>query len=189
MEMGRFDEATAEMKRAQELDPLSLNISMIVGARFYFMRQYDQAIEQLRKTVELDPNFVLTYDLLSGVYMQKGMYDEAIAAHLKGLTLEGYSPEAIAALKEAYAASGMRGYRQKYNELLKERSKQSHVSPIFIAMNYALLVEKDRAFEWLEKAYEERSGWLLELKVDPVWDSLRSDPRFADLVRRIGLPQ
>jgi serine/threonine protein kinase/Flp pilus assembly protein TadD len=186
--MGRHDEAIARAKRAQELDPLSLVINTMVGRTFYFARQYDQAIEQFRKTLELDPNFALAQHFLGQAYEQKGMYDEAFAVFQKGITLSGGRSQMVAFLGHAYAVSGKRGEALKTLDELKELSKRRYVGPYNVALVYAGLGEKDQAFEWLQKGYEERSSELLWLAVIPGFDSLRSDPRFADLLRRMGLP-
>ena len=113
------------------------------------------------------------------------MYEPAVTANERGFTLAGEDPRAVAALREAYQTSGMNGYRRKHIDLLKERSTRTYVSPIWIAMDYASLGDKERAFEWLEKAYAERAGWLLELRIDPTWDPLRTDPRFKELLERV----
>ncbi|MEK6324040.1 MAG: protein kinase [Acidobacteriota bacterium] len=186
-----FNQAMQELKTAQELDPISLPVTFNIAALLYFERHYDKAIEQLKNIHDLDPSFTLGNGLLGAIYMAKGMKDEAVAAFLKGSTLEGqgFSPRSVEALNKANKKSGIRGFWQKHVELLQEESKQRYVSPYFIAIDYAYLGEKDLAFEWLETAYQERSSWLTELGVDPVWANLHSDPRFADLLRRVGLSQ
>jgi eukaryotic-like serine/threonine-protein kinase len=186
-----FNEAMQELRKAQELDPLSSPVSFNIAVLFYFERRYDEAIEQLKRIHDLDPNFTLANGLLGAAYMGKGMFAEAVAAWLAGSTLEGQglSPQSINALNEAFKKSGIKAFMQKHAELLEQKSKQRYVSAYFIAMDYAYLGEKDLAFVWLEKAYQERSSWLTCLRVDPLWANLHSDPRFADLLRRIGLPQ
>ncbi|MFQ5926898.1 MAG: tetratricopeptide repeat protein, partial [Terriglobia bacterium] len=187
--MGRHEEAIAEAKRAQELDPLSLIINTSVGWTFYFARQYDQAIEQYRKTLEMDPNFVETRFGLRYAYLRKGMYDEAIAEWQREMKLLGRPEEKVAALGDTYAESGMRGVWQWRLENLKQAAKRRYVNPFLLAEIYTLLGEKDRAFEWLEKAYEEHAGFMYEFKEDPTFDPLRSDPRFQALLRRMRFPQ
>jgi len=184
--MGRYDEAIAEMKQALETDPLSLIINANLGQIYYSARRYDQAIEQGRKTLEIDPNFVVAHANLIDVYEQMGMYAEAIAER-KTLGQRG-QPEA-ALLEAAYQATGARGYWQKRLELSLDGLKRGeYIKPTTIPRIYARLGDKERAFEWLEKAYAERDGELVELRTEPGYDPLRSDPRFADLLRRVGLP-
>ncbi len=190
MMMGRFDESLAEMRRAQELDPLSLIINTAVGYALWNARRYDEAIDQLRKTLELDANFLPAIAFLDMAYERKGKEQEFIATYEKEMILSGYSQAEAAAFREVYAKSGMRGFWLKILQWLKgEQVKRPYLAPIHMALAYVFLGEKDQAFAWLEKAYAERSGWMVHLKVDPRFDSLRSDPRFADLVRRVGLPQ
>ncbi len=189
MAMSRFDEALEEIKRARELDPFSLLINWNVGRILYFARRYDEALLELRKTLEMDQNFQRTHGYLEIVYRSKGMNDEAFAEHLVYATLTGASAERITNLKEAYAAAGWKGVWQKEIEWALEDSKSRYVSHYGMAMLYDSLGDKDRTMEWLNKAYEERDGTLVYLKVEPRFDPLRDDPRFQDLLRRIGLPQ
>ena len=177
---GRFDEAMSHTKRAQELDPLSLELMWDMGVWFSFSRQYDRAIEQLQKIIEMDSKFIPAHTFIAETYQKKGMYEEAIAelksAHVSGPPL-GY----------AYAVAGKRDEAQKILNDLKEQSKQGYVSPKAFAMVYMGLGDKDQAFEWFNKTFEENPYRILWLKVDPRFDSLRSDPRFADLLRRMKL--
>ena len=187
MLMGRVEESLAQMRRAQELDPLSLIINTAVGYAFWNARRYDEAIDQLKRTLELDPNFLPAVAFLEMAYERRGMGPEFIAVYQQEMILTGYSPAQAAAFREVYAKSGRRGFWLKSLEWLKEeQAKQPYIAPIHLALTYAALGEKDQAFEWLEKVYAERSGWMAHLKVDPRFDSLRSDPRFADLLRRVG---
>ena len=151
------------------------------------MRQFDRSIEQSRKVIEMDPNFYLAHYTVGWAAAQKGDFDQAIGELRKARALADM-PWIVGALGYAYAASGRRGEAQEILEELKERAKQRHVTPYWMAMIYVGLGEKDKPFEWFEKAFEERSLWLLFLKTDPMLDSLRSDPRFADLLRHIGFP-
>ena len=189
MSAGRFDEALARNRRAQELDPLSLPINMTLGWILLNARQYDQSVEQLRKTMEMDRNFVLAHHRLGLVYEQQGKYDEAITEFKQVLSLSPGKPLGITALAHAYALSGKRAEAQRTLAELQEMSKRRYVSPASIALIYAALGDKDQAFAWLERANKERDANLARLKVDPRFDSLRSDPRFADLMRRVELPQ
>jgi serine/threonine protein kinase/tetratricopeptide (TPR) repeat protein len=183
--MGRHAEALAEAKRAQELDPLSIIINSNIGWVLFNMGQVDQAIEQERKALELDPNFVFALDRLARFYEFKGMYGEAVANYLKARTLSGAGPEAVAALKEAYAASGIKGYWRRRVQQLKIQAQQGYVSRYSIAEAHVRLGEKDQALEWLKRGYEEHEN-IAYLKVDPMLGSLRLDPRFQDLLRRAG---
>lgn len=187
--MGRHDEAIAERKRAQELDPLSLIMNFELGIAFYFARNYDQAIEQFQKPLEMDPSFPPAYEFLPAAYEQKGMYDQAIAAFQKAILTRGRPSwfSSMSGLGHVYAVSGKRAEARAVLDELKQLSRQEYVPPDLIALIYAGLDEKDQAFAWLEKAYEDRSFRMSWLKVEPRWDSLRSDPRFADLLRRVGL--
>jgi len=185
--MGRFDEAMVEIKRAQELDPLSAIISNTVAAVFFFSRRYDQGIEQLHQTLDMDPNFVVAHSLLGRLYMQKGMFENAVAEMQKAGALDPNSHSKLAGVAQVYAVAGRRAEAQKILGELKEISKRRYVAPNEIAGIYAALGEKDATFEWLQKALEAHDNWLTELKVDPGWDNLRSDPRFQELARRIGL--
>jgi serine/threonine protein kinase/lipopolysaccharide biosynthesis regulator YciM len=187
-ETGRLDEAIAEEKRAIELDPLSVSINRDLGYVFYDGRQYDQAIEQERKTMQLDPNFAQAHSILGRAYLQKTMFDEGIAEFERELVISPAFRPALADLGLAYALAGRKTDAQKVLVQLSPLSKQGYVTPKSVAAIYAGLGEKDKAFEWLEKAYQERSvGFGLGMKSFPVFDPLRSDPRFADLLRRMNL--
>jgi len=185
--LGRLDEAIAAMKRAQELDPLSLIMMTDLGELYVYARQYDKAIEQYRQVLELDPHFAMAHASLGGAYLQRGMVAEAMAAFQTAGQLSGDDPWIRVAFGHADGVLGKRAEAMAILDELRARSKKEYVSPLYIAWIYIGLGEKDRAFEWLEKAYEERAFGLLFLKVGPGYNSLRSDPRFADLVRRIGL--
>jgi TolB-like protein/Tfp pilus assembly protein PilF len=186
---GRLEEATAEMKKAQELDPLSLVINLDVGLHFYFARQYDQAIAQYRKTLEMDPNFVLAHLTLGLAYVQKARFEEAIAEFQQAMTLSGESAVVAALLGYAHAASGQKDNARRILDELTERSQQGYIPSYLMALIYTGLGEKENAFEWLEKAYEERSNLLIYLKADPILDSLRSDPRFTTLLKTVGFAE
>jgi serine/threonine protein kinase/Tfp pilus assembly protein PilF len=183
----RHDEAMAEAKQAQELDPLSLSIIHTMGLIFYQRRQYDQAIEQFQKILELDPNYIAAHWFLAYPYVQKAMYGEAIAEVQKAIDLTGKrAPPLVAWLGIAYSHSGERDKAKKVIEELVEISKQRYVAPCYIAFIYAGLGEKDKAFEWLDKGYEVRDDWFVGLKTSPLFDSLRSDPRFKVLLEKIS---
>ena len=184
--LGRLDEAMPHVKRAQELDPLSLITSAEIGNMLYCSRQYDRAIEQFQKIIQMDPNSALAHTRLGMNYVEKGMYEEAITEHKKAIALDD-SPRRTALLGHAYAVAGRKAEAQKILDDLKELAKQRPVSPFDFALVYMGLGDKDQAFVWLEKTFEERPDILWDIKVGPRFDSLRSDPRFTDLLRRLKL--
>jgi DNA-binding winged helix-turn-helix (wHTH) protein/TolB-like protein/Tfp pilus assembly protein PilF len=185
--MGRSEEALQEIKRAQELDPLSLIINAAAGFVDYYSRRYDQAVEQLQKMQELDPNFWPARWFLGWSYLAERRYEEAIEEFKQAVALSGESTGMKIELAHAYAVSGRKGEAEKMIGELMEQSKQSYVSPYGMAVVYVGLGEKDQAFTWLQKAYQERTWDLVYLKVDPKLDSLRGDPRLADLLRQLRL--
>jgi TolB-like protein/DNA-binding winged helix-turn-helix (wHTH) protein/Tfp pilus assembly protein PilF len=186
--MCRFDEGIAELKKAQELDPLSLVISTNLGMVLYFAHRYDEAIQQYRRTLDMDPNFIKAHEELGWAYEQKGMHAEAVAAWLKARTLSGESEVKVAKLKVAYRESGMRGYWREKLELAKEESTHGYFPSGWAARINIHLGNKNAALEWLERGFKEQDGSLVYLKAEPDFDPLRSDSRFKILMRRIGLP-
>jgi TolB-like protein/Tfp pilus assembly protein PilF len=182
----RFDEAIAEAKRTQELDPLSFVAKSHLGWIYYLSGKNDEAIEQCTKILELDPNLFPARRYLGLAYEQKGMYQKAIAEFQKGVQLSG-SPLMLALLGHAYAAAGRTAEAQQVLTELRDLQDRRYVSPYTVAAIYTGLGDKDQAFKWLEKAFEERDVWLMNLKVDPVFSRLRSDKRFPDLLTRAGL--
>jgi TolB-like protein/DNA-binding winged helix-turn-helix (wHTH) protein/Flp pilus assembly protein TadD len=188
--MGKLDEAKAELRRALELEPHSLIINTNLGTLLYFEGRYDEAIKQYLKTVELDPRFVMTHLRLIDVYMQTGRYDEALVEHEFLVELRGTeNPRDLKELKEALRQSGPQGYWRKRLDQAKERIKEKaeFVPALSLAGFAARLGDNEQAFRWLEKAYEEQDGELVELKIDPRFESLRADPRYTDLLRRLHL--
>ncbi len=183
--MGRFDEAIAEAKRAEELEPLSFISNSHVGWILYLGGQNDAAIAHCKRLLDVDPNFFPARRYLGLAYEQKGMYNEAIDQFQQGVKLSG-NPLMVSLLGHAYAVSGRKVEARRILAEL-DQQKQRYVSPYTIATIYAGLGEKDQAFKWLEKAVEDRDIWLMNLKVDPVLKSLRAEPRFARLMQRIGL--
>jgi len=184
--MGRFDEAIFELKRAQELDPLSLPISADFGNTYIQARQYDKAIEQLRKTLEMDQSFYFAHALLGMAYQMKGDFHNAIAEYQQARQLND-DPFVLALLGNIYAVSGRKDEALKILDQLKQLSKQRFVYAYGIALVYVGLGDKDQAFQWLEKSFQDHEARINRLKVDPLFDSVRSDARYADLIRRIGL--
>src|SRR6202795_165536 len=187
MVQGRFDEALAEINRAAELNPLSPALNLALGYRFYYAHQYPEAVAQIQKTLAMDATFVPAHVYLGRAYEQKGTYPEAIAEMRKALELSEGDTNELAALGHAYAMAHQVGEVKKVLDQLKERSQQTYVQPSLIAVIHAGLGDKNQAFDWLQKAFEDRSAGLLYLKVDPAFDSVRSDPKFIDLVHRVGL--
>ena len=185
--IGRGDEAIAEARRGLQIDPLSTGLNGNLGSVFVFTHQWDKAIEQLRSSIDLDPNYWFDHYFLGRAYVQKGGFAEAIAALKQGISLGG-TTELWSSLGHAYALSGERDEAQKVIEHLRELSVHEYVAPYNIAVIYAGLGEKDEAFVWLNRAYQERSYLLTYLTVDERLDKLHSDPRFYELVRRVGLP-
>ncbi len=187
--IGQLREANAEEKRAQKLEPLSLVINFEVALASYFSRDYNQAIDQFQKALELDPNFPPPHTYLPAAYEQKGMFEEAMAGFQRAIaTTKGADNILVmASLGHVYAVSGRKTEARKILAELQRLSEHSYVPAHDVALVYVGLGEKDKAFEWLDKAYEEHSFNLTHLKVEPRFDPLRSDPRFADLLRRIGL--
>jgi DNA-binding winged helix-turn-helix (wHTH) protein/TolB-like protein/Tfp pilus assembly protein PilF len=183
---GRVDEAVSELKRAQQVDPLSLTINSVVGWMLYFARDYDKAIEQEKIVLEMDPNFALAHRYLGLAYEQKGMYEEAISEFQRSRTLSATRPLDSGSLGYAYALAGRPAEARQIVTKAIEGWPQTYFPALDIALVYVGLNEKDLAFEWLEKAVEEHSPWLIHLNVDPRFDPIRSDPRFTRLVRRVG---
>ena len=188
MTMGHHADAIERMKSSQELDPLSLIISVAIGWAFYMARRYDEAIEQFRRTVELDPNYPVTHWILGLVLRKMGRYELAIAEGEKGVKLSGGSPLMNAALAQTLAAAGKREKAVQIVDELTELAKQKYVASYFFAGIHVGLGEEARAMEYLEKSYEEHSHWLMYLHMDPGMDGLRSNLRFQDLLGRVGLP-
>jgi TolB-like protein/DNA-binding winged helix-turn-helix (wHTH) protein/Tfp pilus assembly protein PilF len=184
--LGRYDEAIAEMKKAENLDPLSLIINADLAELLVLAHSYDESIRQSRKTIEMDPDFALAHNQLAQAYLQKHMYHEAAAELQKAVQLSGGSPTCIANLARAYVASGKRSEAVKLLNDLKNRSTPGFSHASEIAVIYVSLGDMDQAMNWLEKGYAERfnPGVLLR----PGFDPLRSDARFQNLVHRIGLP-
>ena len=188
---GRLDEAFEEIKRAQELDPLSRITNNSLGRILYLLRRDDDAILQFRKTIELDPSLALAHWALGTAYQQKGLLREALEEFRKAVELSGSTPYYVGVLGGALAAGGKKGEALALLRTLEKQSKQRYVTPHALAEVYAGLGEKDRAILLYEKAFDERSIWLGQVyfKVDPRFDSWRSDPRFQDLLRRMKFPE
>jgi TolB-like protein/DNA-binding winged helix-turn-helix (wHTH) protein/Flp pilus assembly protein TadD len=185
--LGQYDQAIEEMRKAKSLDPLSLIINADLAELLVIAHFYDESIIQSRKTIEMDPNFALAHNQLAQAYLQKHMNAEAIAELQKAVELSAGSPTCIANLARAYAASGRNSDAVKLLSELKNHSNGGYSDAAEVSMVYAALGDKDQAMHWLEIGYEQRfnPGVLQRLGFDP----LRSDPRFQDMVRRIGFPR
>jgi adenylate cyclase len=186
--MGRFEEALAEIEKAQELDPLSLAISTGVGHVLYLSRQYDRAIEQYREAVELDPGFMLTHVWFGRPYLEKGMFKEAIAELQMAVKLSRESTLALAMLGHGFAAAGRTAEAMQILESLKERSESRYVPSYWIAVIYNGFRDREQTVAWMRKAFEERSSWLVWSNVEPRFAWLRDDPDFAALLAAMKFP-
>ena len=192
--LGRYDESAAQYARARELDPVSLAIATDQGWIYFHSRQFDRAIEHFKAIIETDPTFVRTHYYLAAVYEEKEMFAEAIQERKKALLLAESNPAEIEAgekqILDAVRTGGAKGYWQTILRFTLQESAEDHkpARSVDLAGIYAKLNDPDKAFEWLDKALEERRSMMVFLKVDPTWDNIRSDPRFAEAVRKVGLP-
>ena len=189
---GRFSAAKEALLRAQELDPVSLITTTVAGFPYYFSGDYDRALDFYDKVIEMDPSFGLVYAARGDVLEAKGLFREALAEHEKSLKLLGRKPGGLSSLGHTYALLGDKANALRIIDELTKLSKRQYVSPIAIATVYSGLAEKDpsfkdKAFDWLQAALEERSNRLVFLKTQPTFRSLRGDPRFVVLLKRIGL--
>jgi TolB-like protein/Flp pilus assembly protein TadD len=184
---GRHSEAIAQMKLAVELDPLALIIITEVGWAYYFARQYDKAITHYRKALEMEPGFNVAHMFLGTSYLLLGRYPEAISELQKAIEFSGGSAFMKAKLAHVFAVAGDKEAARKIIAELKQPSDGRHVSAYNLALIYAGLRERDEVFSWLEEAYKQRALFLAWINVEPLFDGVRSDPRFVDIVKRIGL--
>ena len=180
--LDRFEEAIPLVKRAQQLDPLDLGTRISAAQLFSAAHRYDEAIEELETALAVNPNFRMAYDYFPEVYERQGLYENAITAYQKILT-----EEEVAGLADAYQTLGQEGYWGWMLDYFTEMAKQRYVSSLEFARIYAHLGDKDQAMRWLEEGYEEHEPILYGLNVDPAFDTLRDDPRFHDLRRRMNL--
>jgi TolB-like protein/DNA-binding winged helix-turn-helix (wHTH) protein/Tfp pilus assembly protein PilF len=185
---GMAQQALAVAKSALDLDPASPTVNHYLAVQLYLARHFDQAIEQCHKTLDLDPNFAVAYHVLGQAYLAKGMNREAELVLEKYSALSQGSADSLALLGYSHARLGERGQALRTLEELKATSKNSYVPAFYFAMIYAALEDKDQAFMQLEKGYDERFARFAYLKLEALWDPLRSDERFSDLVRRVGIP-
>ena len=185
--MGRHAEAIEAMRRAHDLDPLSLTINNALGVVLYMGGRYEEAVSQLRSNLELDESYYRTYYNLGRCYLQQSRFSDAVAAFEKALQFSGNNPYVLACLRRAQAAGGDREPAEQLLREFSSRAAGQYVSPANRVLIYLGLGDKEQAFAWLEEAYKERSGMLSWLKVDPDFEPLRDDPRFDDLLAKIGL--
>jgi pentatricopeptide repeat protein len=187
--MGRLDDAIVVMNRARELNPLSSAIGKNMGQAFYFARQYDRAIAQFHRTIEMEPTFRMAYSGLVYAYLQKGMYAEALGVCQEMLNRWGRDPQILWDLGYASAVSGKRDQARQVLAELHEVAQQTYVRPLASAWILIGLGAKDLAFTWLDQAYTEHDPYLTLLNADPIYDSLRADPRLTTLLKKVGLGQ
>ncbi|MEE9229232.1 MAG: tetratricopeptide repeat protein, partial [Acidobacteriota bacterium] len=185
---GRTAEAVVQVERGLELDPLSVVVNFSVGLALHFNQQYDQAVEQLQKAVELHPNNMLSRGALGMVLEQKGKWHEAISQFEMAREVSNDNPWALAYLGHAFGASGQEEKASGILRELEQLSTQRYVSGYDIALVHAGMGNKQEALAWLERAYKDRSDWIVWLKVDPRFDPLRGDPQFQKLIQRVGFP-
>jgi serine/threonine-protein kinase len=186
--MGRGEEALAEVRRSQELDPLYITTQITAGWVFYYAGQYEMAVAECKKALELDSNSAGAYDCLGSGYRAEGMLDQAIAACLQAVALSKNDPSRAIGLGQAYAAAGRTAEAQKISRDLREFSTHNYVPPFLLARLHIALGEREPALARLEEAYESRDPHLTWLRAERAFDPLRSDPRFRDLSRRVGFP-
>ena len=186
--MGRFDESLEQIKKARELDPLSISINSSLGWRLYLARQYDRSIAQLRDTLELDPSYEWAHFILGQAYEQKREFNLARAELQKAVELSHNSPLMISALAHADALSGNQEEAQRLLQQLMAQSRKQYVSPFYVAVVYIALGKTEMAMDWMEKAFADHSNGLVFLKVEPELDPLRSNPRFIALQKRLNFP-
>ena len=185
--MKRFEEALTETRAAKELDPLSLEKQIGVGDVFFAEHRYDDALKEYQKAFEMDPNSGLVNWALGRGFLEKGMYREAIAAFQRSIPLSGESPDESVDLARAYARDGKRAEAIKILDDLTRSSQSRYISPTTIGSIYVALGDNDKAFEWFDRALQQRDYLLVMMKTDPMFNNVRSDPRFAALMQRVGL--
>ena len=185
--MGRFDQGLKEVEQSRDLSRESLEMSLYVAPCYYFSRHYPEAIRDADKAIEVIPDFWLPYLIAGRAYERQGDLPSAIAKYQKARSIDNNSPEILMDLGRAYGLKGERAEAERVLKELQTRSKTGYVAPFQIAMVYLGLNDKDKTFEYLEEAFKARSWYMTWLKVEPALDPLRSDPRFVDLITRVGL--
>jgi tetratricopeptide (TPR) repeat protein len=187
--IGRFDDAITEIQRARQLDPLSVIQNVLVGAIYTYTRRNNEALEYYQTALEIDPNVAMTYFCQGYNYIGLRIWEKAIVSFNTYMTLSAYSPISLSAVGYAYGRSGLKEKALQFLEQLEKISKERYVSPFCTALIFAGLDDRDRAFAYLEKAFIEREPSLSLLRVQPLFDNLRDDPRFHSLVKKVGLPE
>jgi tetratricopeptide (TPR) repeat protein len=187
--MGRHEEAIAHNKRAKELDPLTPYIRADLGWAYNHARRHDEAIAECEQIPEIDPNFYFTYWCLGFAYWQKGMLEEAVAAYERGVELEPNDLQLQADLANVYTAAGKKDHAQKILEEFEEKARREYVAPYVLAMGHMAVGDLNGTFAWLDKMYQERHPWLILMNEHARYDALRGDPRFQQLLRKIGFKE
>src|SRR5262249_26137875 len=185
--MGRLDEAIVERKQAITLEPASPLLNAALGEAYYFAHRFDESIAQNQEALHLDRNYAVAVINLGRAYEQKGMYPQALHAFQSILAFAPDDPVLLAFLGHNYAVSGQKPAAEKVISRLQRMSRTRYVPSIYIALVYTGLGDKDQAFNWLNKAYDERCDHLVYLSTEPLADPLRGDPRFEALLARLGL--
>ena len=186
--MGRWDESIREASRAVELDPFAAHSIQTLASMYYFARQYDQALLHARKCTEMFPENSACYFWLTRILQAKGMYDQEVPALQKVLTLNGEKEKDVVAPEQLYEAGGIRDVWRWEIERVKAKAARDEFARAELASLYALLGERDQALGWLQKAYAGHDDVMYSIKTDPNFDSLRSDPRFQGILRRMNFP-
>jgi tetratricopeptide (TPR) repeat protein len=187
--MGRHEEAIAHSKRAKELDPLTAYIRVDLGWTYDHARRWDDAIAECKQIPDIDPEFYFTYWCLGFAYWQKGTLEEAVAAYERGVELEPQDLGLKAHVAIVYAAAGKKGQAQKILEEFEDKARREYVPPYALAMAHMAVGDRDGTFAWLDKMYEERSPVLIFMNEHARYDRLRGDPRFQQLLRKIGFKE
>ncbi len=184
--LGRFDDAIAEVNKALKLDPLSTENYMMLAWTNYLKHDYDSVVAAGHKALQIEPDFMPAHWCIAAAYLSQGRYPEAIASFQKTADLSNNDALALQGLASAYARSGNRAAALRVIDQMQQKSKRQYVAPLNLALAYGDLGDKDQAFAWLDKAYDDHSEYLMWLNYDPRFDSLRSDPRFAELAKRVA---
>jgi serine/threonine protein kinase/Flp pilus assembly protein TadD len=185
--MGRMEEALSEARQALEFDPFSLIMNVLLGWVFYYSGRFDQALDQFQKTLDMDPDFSPAHFFLGLTHVQNALFEEALEEFHRAKALFGDCPLMDTAIGHAYALWGKSDEMKKSLEELEKMSLRMYIPSYFVAATYADKGDKDQALSWLAKCYKERDMWFVFLKVDPIWHSLRSDPRFKALLKKVNL--